>query len=70
VAHLDGPGGTPVCRGTPVAHHCTRPWTKSRNPVIIIPTYHRQNPLELIIDSFSIHEYELGIKLALKPRLE
>jgi hypothetical protein len=22
VAHLDGLGGTPVCRGTPVAHHC------------------------------------------------
>jgi hypothetical protein len=21
VAHLHGPGGTPVCRGTPVAHH-------------------------------------------------
>jgi hypothetical protein len=21
VAHLDGMGGTPVCRGTPVAHH-------------------------------------------------
>jgi hypothetical protein len=21
VAHLDGLGGTPVCRGTPVAHH-------------------------------------------------
>jgi hypothetical protein len=24
VAHLDCLGGTPVCRGTPVAHHCTR----------------------------------------------
>jgi hypothetical protein len=24
VAHLDGLGGTPVCRGTPVAHHCVR----------------------------------------------
>jgi hypothetical protein len=24
VAHLDGLGGTPVCRGTPVAHHCFR----------------------------------------------
>jgi hypothetical protein len=22
VVHLDGLGGTPVCRGTPVAHHC------------------------------------------------
>jgi hypothetical protein len=22
LAHLDGLGGTPVCRGTPVAHHC------------------------------------------------
>jgi hypothetical protein len=25
VAHLDGLGGTPVCRGTPVAHHWCRP---------------------------------------------
>jgi hypothetical protein len=24
VAHLDGLGGTPVCRGTPVAHHCVK----------------------------------------------
>jgi hypothetical protein len=24
VAHLDDLGGTPVCRGTPVAHHCFR----------------------------------------------
>jgi hypothetical protein len=24
VAHLDGLGGTPVCRGTPVAHHCSK----------------------------------------------
>jgi hypothetical protein len=24
VAHLDGLSGTPVCRGTPVAHHCLR----------------------------------------------
>jgi hypothetical protein len=24
VAHLDGLGGTPVCCGTPVAHHCPR----------------------------------------------
>jgi hypothetical protein len=24
VAHLDGLGATPVCRGTPVAHHCSR----------------------------------------------
>jgi hypothetical protein len=24
VAHVDGLGGTPVCRGTPVAHHCFR----------------------------------------------
>jgi hypothetical protein len=24
VAHLDGLSGTPVCRGTPVAHHCRR----------------------------------------------
>jgi hypothetical protein len=24
VAHLDALGGTPVCRGTPVAHHCSR----------------------------------------------
>jgi hypothetical protein len=24
VAHLDGLGGTLVCRGTPVAHHCSR----------------------------------------------
>jgi hypothetical protein len=24
VAHLDRLGGTPVCRGTPVAHHCTK----------------------------------------------
>jgi hypothetical protein len=24
VAHLDGLGGTSVCRGTPVAHHCSR----------------------------------------------
>jgi hypothetical protein len=24
VAHLDGLGGTPVCRGTTVAHHCVR----------------------------------------------
>jgi hypothetical protein len=23
VAHLNGLGGTPVCRGTPVAHHCS-----------------------------------------------
>jgi hypothetical protein len=23
VAHLDGLGGTPVCRGTSVAHHCS-----------------------------------------------
>jgi hypothetical protein len=23
MAHLDGLGGTPVCRGTPVAHHCS-----------------------------------------------
>jgi hypothetical protein len=23
VAHLDGLGGTPMCRGTPVAHHCS-----------------------------------------------
>jgi hypothetical protein len=26
VAHLDGLGGTPVCRGTPVAHHWYRPF--------------------------------------------
>jgi hypothetical protein len=25
VAHLDGLGGTPVCRGTSVAYHCIRP---------------------------------------------
>jgi hypothetical protein len=25
VAHLDGLGGTPVCRGTPVAYHCPAP---------------------------------------------
>jgi hypothetical protein len=24
VVHLDGLGGTPVCRGAPVAHHCFR----------------------------------------------
>jgi hypothetical protein len=24
VAHLDGLGGTPMCRGTPVAHHWAR----------------------------------------------
>jgi hypothetical protein len=24
VAHPDGLGGTPVCRGTPVGHHCSR----------------------------------------------
>jgi hypothetical protein len=24
VAHLDGFGGTPMCRGTPVAHHWSR----------------------------------------------
>jgi hypothetical protein len=24
LAHLDGLGGTPVCRGTPVAHHWSR----------------------------------------------
>jgi hypothetical protein len=24
VAHLDSLGGTPVCRGTPVTHHCAR----------------------------------------------
>jgi hypothetical protein len=24
VAHLDGLGDTPVCRGTPVAHHCPK----------------------------------------------
>jgi hypothetical protein len=23
VAYLDSLGGTPVCRGTPVAHHCS-----------------------------------------------
>jgi hypothetical protein len=26
VAHLDGLGGTPVCRGTPVAHHWSGGW--------------------------------------------
>jgi hypothetical protein len=26
VAHLDGLGGTPVCRRTPVAHRCCREW--------------------------------------------
>jgi hypothetical protein len=31
VAHLDGHGGTPVCRGTPVAHH----WPKARS---LLPT--------------------------------
>jgi hypothetical protein len=24
VVHLDGLGGTPVCRGTLVAHHCVK----------------------------------------------
>jgi hypothetical protein len=24
VTHLEGLGGTLVCRGTPVAHHCSR----------------------------------------------
>jgi hypothetical protein len=28
VAHLDGLGGTPVCRGTPVAYHCFMEMTK------------------------------------------
>jgi hypothetical protein len=31
VAHIDGLGGTPVCRGAPVAHHCIR-----------VMRYHRQ----------------------------
>jgi hypothetical protein len=26
VAHLDGLGGTMVCCGTPVAHHCCKCW--------------------------------------------
>jgi hypothetical protein len=30
VAHLDGLGGTPVCRGTPVAHHWYR-WTDNHD---------------------------------------
>jgi hypothetical protein len=29
VAHLDGLGGTPVCRGTPVAHHWVNLYTVS-----------------------------------------
>jgi hypothetical protein len=29
MAHLDGLGGTPVCRGTPVAHHCSKAKLKS-----------------------------------------
>jgi hypothetical protein len=30
VAHLDGLRGTPVCRGTPVGHHCiTQLYTKT-----------------------------------------
>jgi hypothetical protein len=33
VAHLDGLGGTPVCRGTPVAYHCSRLIAKSDNKI-------------------------------------
>jgi hypothetical protein len=30
VAHLDGLGGIPVCRGTPVAHHCDKQMNQKR----------------------------------------
>jgi hypothetical protein len=30
VSHLDGLGGTPVCRGTPVAHHCLRVFVETK----------------------------------------
>jgi hypothetical protein len=32
--HLDGLGGTPVCRGTQVAHHCSR-WLPNRILILI-----------------------------------
>jgi hypothetical protein len=35
VAHLDGLGGTPVCRGTPVAHHCSR--AENENVIYVRP---------------------------------
>jgi hypothetical protein len=31
VAHREGLGGTPVCRGTPVAHHCSRELFEKHN---------------------------------------
>jgi hypothetical protein len=40
VAHLDGLGDTPVCCGTPVAHHC----------IISLKTASVQQP---VVDSYS-----------------
>jgi hypothetical protein len=46
VAYLDGLGGTPVCRGTPVAPHCNRALNEQRK-IIMISTQSAQSSLFL-----------------------
>jgi hypothetical protein len=40
VAHLDGLGGTPVCRGTPVAHHWYRWLFIGSSSALVAILYH------------------------------
>jgi hypothetical protein len=47
VAHLDGLGGTPVCRGTPVAHQWPRRCIKSKKTVLHNVVHHCQKPSKL-----------------------
>jgi hypothetical protein len=56
VAHLDGLGGTPMCRGTPVAHHCSIPVTSSQYSVI-----HFQNRMPQEQLCFFEHHYYFNI---------
>jgi hypothetical protein len=66
VAHLDGLGGTPVCRGTPVAHHWTRGTRNGRSKisrfkkksVYVVPPFQMFNQLtvfqEIWYDRYAI----------------
>jgi hypothetical protein len=38
VAHLYGLGSTPVCRGTPVAHHCPSQYTIHTEQIGVMAT--------------------------------